>query len=264
MNHQNKNCAQVHLTHPFPSNSSINTPAFQKKIWRLASCLFVAAVLVGCASTKVSNRERLVYDKLPRPAHIVVYDFVASPTEVPSDSMFASQANAPVSQPTEEEMAIGRELGTTISAKLVDEIREMGLPAEIGAPDTKLQVNDIVIRGYLVSIEQGSAAKRMTIGFGSGGSELTTAIEGFQMTSQGLRKIGGGTMEAKGSKGPGAGVGAAGWLITGSPVGLIASGGMKVYGEASGSSKVEGRAKQTAKEIADQLEVRFKEEGWIN
>jgi hypothetical protein len=38
---------------------------------------------------------------------------------------------------------------------------------------------------------------------------------------------------------------------------------MKVYGEASGSSKVEGRAKSTAKEIADQLKLRFEQQGWI-
>ena len=39
---------------------------------------------------------------------------------------------------------------------------------------------------------------------------------------------------------------------------------MKVYGEASGSSKVEGRAKQTAKEIADVLKKRFQDQGWIS
>jgi hypothetical protein len=37
-----------------------------------------------------------------------------------------------------------------------------------------------------------------------------------------------------------------------------------VYGEESGKSTVEGRAKQTAKEIADVLKKRFKQEGWIN
>jgi hypothetical protein len=93
---------------------------------------------------------------------------------------------------------------------------------------------------------------------------LTTYVEGFQMTANGLRKLGSGTTDAKGAKGPGAGLGAAGWLITGSPVGLIASGGMKIYGEASGSATIEGRAKATAKEIAERLKIRFKEQGWIN
>ena len=80
----------------------------------------------------------------------------------------------------------------------------MGFPAMQVSAGVTPQVNDIVIRGYLVSVEKGSAAKRMTIGFGSGGSELTTFMEGYQMTASGLRKLGSGTIEAKGAKGPGA------------------------------------------------------------
>ncbi len=205
----------------------------------------------------------MVYDKLPRPNHIFIYDFGSSPSDVPSDSQFAGQPTA-TTPPTEQELTIGRELGTSIATQLVNEISEMGLPALRGVQGaTTPQVNDIVIRGYLVTIEEGSAAKRMTIGFGSGGSELTTAVEGYQMTPQGLRKLGSATLGSKSGKGPGASLGAAGWLITGSPVGLIVGGGMKVYGEASGSAAIEGRAKQTAKEIADQLKIRFQQEGWL-
>jgi hypothetical protein len=39
---------------------------------------------------------------------------------------------------------------------------------------------------------------------------------------------------------------------------------MKVYGEKSGSSTVEGRAKQISQEIADALKKRFQEQGWIS
>jgi hypothetical protein len=227
----------------------------------LAGC--VASLLTGCASTEVSNRQRVVYEQLPRPDQILVYNFASSPADVPPDSAFAGPDSAPPAPPTDEEAALGRELGATIAAELVNDIREMGLSAvQVSAPMTP-QVNDIVIRGYLVSIEQGSTAKRMTIGFGSGGSEMTTAVEGYQMTANGLRKLGSATMGSGGSKGPGVAVGGAAWLVTGSPVGLIVGGGMKVYGEASGSATVERRAKATAKEIAGQLKKRFKEEGWI-
>jgi Domain of unknown function (DUF4410) len=255
----------MNITHITSSTGkSTNAAQLRKRICGLTSCLFGAIIIAGCASTKVENRERLVYDRLPRPTHIYVYDFASSPADVPRDSAFAGQASAGAVQPSAEQAALGRQLGNTIATELVNRVREMGLPGERGGPGTIPQVNDIVIRGYLVSVDTGSAAKRMTVGFGSGNSELATAVEGFQMTPQGLRKIGSGTLEAKGSKGPGAGLGAAGWLITGSPVGLAASGGMKIYGEASGSATVEGRAKQTAKELAERLKVRFKEEGWIN
>jgi hypothetical protein len=39
--------------------------------------------------------------------------------------------------------------------------------------------------------------------------------------------------------------------------------GVQGYGEYSGSSKIQGRAKQAAREVAEQLKIRFKEEGWI-
>jgi hypothetical protein len=38
---------------------------------------------------------------------------------------------------------------------------------------------------------------------------------------------------------------------------------MKIYGEASGSSRLEGRAKATAQEIADKIKPRFQQQGWI-
>jgi hypothetical protein len=129
---------------------------------------------------------------------------------------------------------------------------------------TAPRINDIVIRGTLLSINEGNTAERVAIGFGSGASELRTAVEGYQMTARGLRKLGYGTLDASGSKAPGEAVGVAGLLATGNPAGLIVSTGMKVYGEESGSSRVEGRAQQTAKEIADVLKQRFVQQGWIN
>ena len=53
----------------------------------LAGC--VIGLLAGCASTKVTNRERLVYDQLPKPNQILVYDFAASAADVPADSTLA-------------------------------------------------------------------------------------------------------------------------------------------------------------------------------
>jgi hypothetical protein len=92
---------------------------------------------------------------------------------------------------------------------------------------------------------------------------LRVALEGFQVTDQGLRKLGGGTSDSAGSKTPGAAVGAATFIATANPAGLIVSTGMKVYGEASGKGKVEGRAEQTAEEIAEVFRKRFQEQGWI-
>jgi hypothetical protein len=92
---------------------------------------------------------------------------------------------------------------------------------------------------------------------------LKVAVEGYLMTKGGLRKLGSGTADTSGSKSPGAALGIVGAVATANPAGLIISTGMKVYGEESGSSTIEGRAKDMAKEIANKLQVKFKEQGWI-
>ena len=234
------------------------------KIITLGACLLAALFATGCASTKVSNQQTLVTGQLPRPGNILVYNFAATPADVPADSALANQPDVDTTPQTPEQIAEGRKLGAQIATELVAQIQAMGMPAQQVPAGTQPQLNDLVIRGYLLSVNEGSAAKRITIGFGSGASELETAVEGFQMTATGLRKLGSGTVNANGGKSPGASLGLAGLLVTGNPAGLIVSGGMKVYGEASGSSTVEGRAKATAKEIADVLKKRFQEQGWIN
>jgi hypothetical protein len=223
------------------------------------------AVAAGCASTKVSTQP-VVTGQLQRPAQIWVYSFAATAAEMPADSSLTGQYAEAATYQNSENIATGRQLGAQIAAQLVQEIRGMGLPAmQVGIGTTPpIQINDIVIRGYLISFEEGSAGKRFSIGFGSGSSELQVYAEGFQMTAQGLRKLGSGTTDSGGNKTPGTAVGVASLVATGNPVGLIVGGAIKVYWEKSGRSKVEGRAKQTAKEIAAVLKERFEHQGWIN
>jgi hypothetical protein len=231
---------------------------------RIVTLPFALMVLAGCASTKVTNRQELVTEKIPRPDRILVYYFGATPADVPANSGLAGQVAEPSTPQTAEQIEAGRQLGAQLAIELAANIREMGLSADAVTNRVSPRINDIVIRGYLLSIDEGSAVKRVTIGFGSGGSELKTVVEGYQMTAQGLRKLGSGTVDSGGAKSPGAALGVAGLIATANPAGLIVSAGVKAYGEASGSATIEGRAKATAKEIADVLKKRFQQEGWIN
>ena len=231
---------------------------------RIVSGLFIVIVIAGCASTKVTDRQILdPQRKIPRPDHILVYDFVATPADVPADSALADQSAVHQTSQTAEQIAMGRQVGAEIAAKLVEELRSLGLPAEGASTQTTPRINDIVIRGYLLSVEEGSATKRMAIGFGAGASHLSVAAEGYQMTAQGLRKLGSGTVDTGGAKGPGAAVPLAVAIASANPLGLIVSSGMKVYGEASGSSKIEGRAEQAAKAIVEEMKPRLRQQGWI-
>lgn len=231
---------------------------------RTIALLFALAVVAGCASTKVTEQTPMTNRAMARPDRIWVYDFVATPGEVPGDSSIRSGISAPIKPPTAEQTKTARQLGALISKELVADIQAMGLSAVQAGSGSAPQIGDGVIRGYLVSVESGSAGKRFVIGFGSGTSELDTVVEGYVMTPQGLHKLGSGTLSSSGGKTPGVVMPAAVAIASGNPIGLIVVGGAKIYGERSGRSALEGRAKATADEIAEQLRTRFEDRGWIS
>jgi len=237
-----------------------------KSVSRIVLCLVALVVVGGCASTNVTQQTPMSSPALAKPNQIWVYNFIANPADMPADSSIAGSVSAPSTPPTREEIEQGRSLGASIAQDLVVDINAMGLSAVQAGPGSSPQVGDGVIRGYIVSVQgggAGSAVKRFVIGFGAGTSEMDTVVEGFAVTPQGLRKLGSGTLSSSGNKTPGMVVPAAVAIATGSPVGLIVVGGLKVYGEASGRNTTEGRAKATADEIAAQLKIRFQDRGWI-
>ncbi len=240
-------------------------PSLKRSFPHLAAigCAFLA----GCASTQVVNQSpspsSAQQQTIPRPNQIWVYSFVATPGEVPGDAAIAGQLSPPSTAMTPEQVEEGHKLGAAIAERLVADIQAMGLPAAKADAGTAPQVGDGVIRGYLLSVDTGSAVQRFTIGFGAGKAELDTVVEGYIMTPSGLRKLGSGTLSSSGSKTPGVVAPAAVALATGNPIGLIVVGGAKLYGEASGRSGVEGRANATADAIAEQLKIRFQDRGWL-
>jgi hypothetical protein len=198
-----------------------------------------------------------------RPDRIIVYDFAATPADVPAGSAIASGYSEPSTPQTAEQIEAGRKLGAEVAKDLVAEIQNMGLPAAQAAGQPPPRVGDLVIMGYFVSVQEGSAAERVLIGFGSGAANLKTVVEGYLMTAQGLRRLGGGELDSGGGKTPGVAVPLVVAAATANPIGLIVGGAAKVYGEASGSATIEGAGKRTAEEIADKLRVAFEKQGWI-
>ena len=230
---------------------------------RAISIFFALAVLAGCASTNVTQQTPMVSPGLARPNQIWVYDFIADPAKVPADSYINADLSAPTTPPTAAELETGRKLGALIAKELVAHIQAMGLPAVQAGPGAAPQVGEGVMRGYLVSVQAGSGTKRFVIGFGAGSSEIDTVVESYVMTSQGLHQLGSKTLSSSGNKTPGIIAPGAVAIATGNPLGLIVVGATKIYGEASGSNTLEGRAKATADAIAEQLKIRFRDRGWI-
>jgi hypothetical protein len=234
-----------------------------KSIWRITLSILAAVALAGCASTQVTERQAYQGEKLQRPGRIIVHDFAATPEDIPTWSASASTYARPTTPPTPEQAQLGRELGAQVAHELVTEIQGMGLPAVRAAGQPAPRVGDIVLIGVFQSIDEGSRAKRVAVGFGSGSAQLTTQVEGYQMTGQGLRLLGSGVAESRGGKTPGMAVPLAVTLATSNPIGLIVGGAAKVGGEVTGRSTIDGAAKQTAKEIANELRVAFQRHGWV-
>lgn len=216
----------------------------------------------GCATTTMSPPPELNGARLEKPGRILVYNFVANAADLDAESA-ANGEYAPAPQPSEQEIAVGRQLGASVAQHLVEEINDMGLTAVIGNDAPAPQVGDIVIRGRFTSIDEGSAAKRLMIGFGSGKADLQTMVDGYVMTPRGLRRVGGGSVDSSGGKTPGLVLPILVTAATANPIGLIVGGAVKVGQEVSGNSTIEGAAKRTAKQIGERLETRFQQEGWI-
>jgi hypothetical protein len=86
-------------------------------------------VVTGCASTEITRREANIgNEKLPRSNDILVYDFAATPADVPADAAVAGQVEQ--EPQTAEEIAAGRQLGAQVAKELAADIRAMGLPSQ--------------------------------------------------------------------------------------------------------------------------------------
>src|SRR5258706_13291664 len=129
----------------------MKTPTALKKI-AASLCLagLAAGLLSGCASTQVTNRQQLVTGQLPKPGNIWVCDFAATAADVPAESALAGQPGLDTTPQTADQLAEGKKLGAQIATELVAQIQAMGMPAQLAAPGTVYQVNDIVLRGYLI------------------------------------------------------------------------------------------------------------------
>jgi hypothetical protein len=233
------------------------------KLGQKIFCLLALVPLGIEAGTKVTDQDEMVTGKIPKPENIWIYDFAATPSDVPPESALAQAARDQQGSQTPDQVAAGRKLGAEIASELTREIQAMGLPARQPVADTKPEIDDLVIRGHLVSFSEGNEKKRVLVGFGAGESELQAAVEGFQMTDHGLRQLGKGDTESTAGKTPGVAAGALTTIATHNPLGLIVSTGIKAHEEHSGNDKLDARAKETAKKIADVLKKRFQEQGWI-
>jgi Domain of unknown function (DUF4410) len=219
--------------------------------------------LVGCGSIKVSNREVYEGERLARPRHVYVHDFAARATDLPSWSEAAQTYAGQQAIAEESEIATARELGGHMAEELVARIDAMGLEAERADAETRPAPGDVVIVGFLGSVDEGSRLKRMVVGFGAGAAEVSTHVEGYLATAAGYQKLGSGDASTKKNRVPGLVVPIAVTAATANPLGLLIMTPVKIGTEVVGRNTAEGVGKRMAGVVADQLEPKFREQGWL-
>ena len=220
--------------------------------------------LAGCASSGVTRSEsKVANEMLPEPPRVVIGEFSSSPDRIPARPELAGYFDERDQPVTAGELELGRELGERVAAKLVEDLNGMGINAVRQAAAGPLALNDGLIEGYFVTVDEGSRLQRVLIGFGAGAAELRTLVEVYQMTDSGLRDLGFVEIEAEGGKMPGMvvplGVGAATDNVLRS---AAIGGGISVVKEV-GPETLDAAAERTAEEISGRIKASYEKRGWL-
>ncbi len=230
---------------------------------RLGTCAAAVAALalMACASAGVSNTRRYVSDdQIKRPSVILVYDFRVSAGDVTVDKAGPEFASGPGSPAERSELGVAVSQG--LSEALVEELGKRGIAARRADDRTSPPLRALLVKGEFLTVDEGDASKRMTVGFGAGASEIHVEVQVYQQTEVGAQRISEVEAEASGSKMPGmavpVGVGAAaGRAATSAAI----SGAMSVTREITGGMSADTR--RLAEKIADRAKAFYEEHGWL-
>ena len=223
------------------------------------------ALLAACTSTQ--SQMDTAGEMLPPPQVVVVDTFATSPGEVQLDEGLSTEVEQAIradrgTSRSEQEAEAGRQVADAIANKLVVEIRDMGLEAQRGSAVPAGMENAVLIRGQLVSIDEGNRTERVIVGLGAGRSDVRAHVQAYEVTPAGRQLIDTIEVDAKSGLTPGMaetmGVGGlTGHLL----VSTVASGGLHVASEGIGADVV-ADADRAAKGIAKQLAVMFARQRW--
>jgi len=232
----------------------------------VAAGIFLAMV-VGCAPTQVQPI-RMDADRLPKPDLILVYDFAVSPDEVHLDEGLSAELKQKYEQHkgqsrSAQEIKIGHKVADAVAEELVKNIRAQGLWAQRGFAPPHGNRQMLVIKGQFLTIDEGNRTERVTIGLGTGRTDVQANVQLYEVTREGLKKLETLRGDSKSGYKPGMaemmGVGAvAGHLLTSTVVSGVLAGGSEMT-----VATVQADGKRLADKIASELGQYFVDQGWI-
>jgi hypothetical protein len=240
----------------------------RRAILPLCLCALIGG-LAGCGSdtdaeitNKMSKADR---KNLPSPTQILVYDFAVSPSEVSHDSAAANQlANAGDDPDSNAERTqLEHQIAGIVADKLVEELQDLELPARRWSGPAPTGLGIYTIEGQFVTIDEGNAAMRMIIGFGTGGTEIKTLVQAYASEPTGKRLLADADVSAESSTAPGlAATLPLGSAISGIAMASAISTGVGLVREIN--TDVRNGAEDTAEAIVELMKPRLEKLGWID
>src|SRR5262245_6809084 len=221
----------------------------------------VAVVCAGCARAVVRDVQGDRSLILARPARVVVFDFTTGPADVQVLSSPRQEGERALYLSQEQPDLLAEAVADRLATRLVEDIRALGLPAERSAGAAPPEVNDLVIEGDFVRIDEGSRLRRFVIGFGAGATELRTQVRVFQVTAEGWKPVKQFETVATGSRLPGAGFGVAAGAAAGT-VANSAAVSSGIGGVRELRTSIDADARRTAGQIAGKVSELKTAQGW--
>lgn len=237
---------------------------------RLTTGLIGALALVllaGCAPTNVQQTIEST-GALPRPQLILVYDFAVSPDEVRLDETLAAEIKQRYehmqnTNPTPQELKIGHTVAYVVADELVKKIQSYGLWAERALGTPSRRGNTLVIKGQLLSVNEGNRAERVLIGFSAGRTDVQANVQVFELTTGGEQQVEDLTASGESASKPGmAEMMGVGLLTHHLLTSTVVSGTVAGVSEARFDT-VEDDGRRMAEKIAANLGQYFVSQGWI-
>lgn len=218
----------------------------------IALCIALATGSIGCASANTKGTRRAQTPRIPAPNGLVIYDFETTGKSIGLDNGRDTNENG--RRVSNEDIQNRKEVARVLADVLAEELEDRGFVTSRKSGPIELPPGVMAVGGQVVTVDEGSRAKRIFIGFGSGKSQLSSVAQLYGHTQNGPTQL----WEYQNTAASGAKPG----VLTTLPIGvavqgltlavLLVNGGMSTMGELSSVSTA--NAKRMAGEIADAIE----------
>ena len=216
---------------------------FRKPTYLVGS--LVLSIVMGCASATTQRTGQAVEKKtLPKPPVLLVYDFSVAPDDAPLTA----------------EIERGRAIAKSFSETVVGKLEAVGIAAQRATDSTPVPLHALVVKGQFVTIQEGSRAQRMVIGFGAGSTMLQVEVQAYQMMETGLQRISEVEGEARGSRMPGMALPGGAAAATGFLVPVFVKGGLTTVREVR--ANIQADIDRLAERFAYKAVAFYYSQGW--